>query len=60
MDELNVMNPKQKDCVFLKMHIGFESEGKMFGKSNFEFAGLCLKSSSGCFTDLKCDQVCTS
>lgn len=56
MDELNVMNPKQKDCVFLKIHIGFEMKGKMFGKSNFESAGL-LKNSSRCFTNPECDQV---
>lgn len=50
-DELNVMNPKQNDCVFLKIYIGFEIKGKTFGKSNFKFAGLCPKNSSRCFTE---------
>lgn len=40
MGELNVTNATQKDWVFLKVHIGFEIKGKMFGKSNFESAGL--------------------
>lgn len=40
VDELNVTNPKQKDRVLLKIHIGFQIKGKTFGESNCEFAGL--------------------
>ena len=50
----------KKDHAFLKMHIDFEINGKMIGKSNFEFAELCLKNSSRCFTNPQSDQVYTS
>lgn len=60
VDELNATNLKQKGCVFLKIHIGLEIKGKMFGTNIFEFVGLCVKNSSVYFAHPKCDQVCTS